>query len=81
MAKERLISLDVFEDFVLLMTIVNNQVTGPPYPPLEHADWNGWTPTDLVFLFYFHHGGSNPFALHSKPLMELLSLNTSALFG
>ncbi len=22
------------------------------YPPLEHADWNGWTPTDLIFPFF-----------------------------
>jgi predicted acyltransferase len=22
------------------------------YPPLEHATWNGWTPTDLVFPFF-----------------------------
>lgn len=22
------------------------------YPPLEHAPWNGWTPTDLVFPFF-----------------------------
>ena len=22
------------------------------YPPLEHADWNGWTLTDLIFPFF-----------------------------
>jgi predicted acyltransferase len=22
------------------------------YPPLLHADWNGWTPTDLIFPFF-----------------------------
>jgi len=22
------------------------------YPPLEHATWNGWTPTDLIFPFF-----------------------------
>ena len=22
------------------------------YSPLEHAEWNGWTPTDLVFPFF-----------------------------
>lgn len=22
------------------------------YPPLEHAEWNGWTPTDLIFPFF-----------------------------
>jgi predicted acyltransferase len=22
------------------------------YPPLRHAEWNGWTPTDLIFPFF-----------------------------
>ncbi|MDQ6611184.1 MAG: DUF5009 domain-containing protein, partial [Gemmatimonadota bacterium] len=22
------------------------------YPPLEHAPWNGWTPTDIIFPFF-----------------------------
>ena len=22
------------------------------YWPLEHAEWNGWTPTDLIFPFF-----------------------------
>lgn len=22
------------------------------YPPLEHAEWHGWTPTDLIFPFF-----------------------------
>ena len=25
---------------------------GAIYPPLEHAAWNGWTPTDLIFPFF-----------------------------
>jgi predicted acyltransferase len=34
------------------------------YPALEHADWNGWTPTDLVFPFLlFAMGAAVPFAL------------------
>ena len=55
MAKERLISLDVFRGgTVLLMTIVNNPGNWSAiYPPLEHADCNGCTPTDLVFPFLF----------------------------
>jgi predicted acyltransferase len=69
MAKERLISLDVFRGgTVLLMTIVNNPGNWSAiYPPLEHADWNGCTPTDLVFPFFiFIMGVAIPFALHSK---------------
>jgi predicted acyltransferase len=54
MTKERLISLDVFRGFtILLMTIVNNPGNWDHiYPPLEHAKWNGCTPTDLVFPFF-----------------------------
>ena len=34
------------------------------YAPLDHAAWNGWTPTDLVFPFLlFAMGAAVPFAL------------------
>ena len=35
------------------MVIVNNPGTWDAiYWPLEHAEWNGWTPTDLIFPFF-----------------------------
>lgn len=71
MQKERLISLDVFRGFtILLMTIVNNPGSWSHiYPPLEHAEWNGCTPTDLVFPFFiFIMGTAIPFAMPSKLL-------------
>jgi predicted acyltransferase len=35
------------------MTLVNNPGTWSAiYSPLEHAEWHGWTPTDLVFPFF-----------------------------
>src|SRR3954470_16587345 len=48
----RLYSLDLFRGMTIAaMIVVNNQ--GPnAYPPLQHADWNGWTPTDLIFPFF-----------------------------
>jgi len=37
----------------MLMTIVNNPGDwGHIYAPLEHAEWHGCTPTDLVFPFF-----------------------------
>jgi len=69
MKKERLISLDVFRGFtILLMTIVNNPGNWDSiYPPLEHAEWNGCTPTDLVFPFFvFIMGTAIPFAMPTK---------------
>jgi len=50
----RLVSLDVFRGITIAgMTLVNNPGTWSAiYWPLEHAEWNGWTPTDLVFPFF-----------------------------
>src|ERR1700731_4565611 len=50
---ERLVSLDVFRGATIaFMIIVNNQDEEVAYWPLKHAEWNGWTPTDLVFPFF-----------------------------
>ncbi|MBE8723492.1 acyltransferase family protein [Flavobacterium hungaricum] len=71
MKKERLASLDVFRGFtLLLMTIVNNPGSWSAiYPPLEHAEWHGCTPTDLVFPFFvFIMGTAIPFAIPVKHL-------------
>lgn len=50
----RLVSLDVFRGLTMAgMVIVNNPGDwGNVYWPLLHADWNGWTPTDLIFPFF-----------------------------
>jgi predicted acyltransferase len=48
---QRLLSLDVFRGLIIaFMVIVNTAGTGKAvYPPLRHARWDGWTPTDVVF--------------------------------
>jgi predicted acyltransferase len=48
---ERLVSLDAFRGATMaLMVLVNTPGDGHHvYAPLEHAEWNGWTPTDVVF--------------------------------
>jgi len=52
-AQERLFSLDVFRGATIAaMIVVNNQSSDDAYWPLQHARWNGWTPTDLVFPFF-----------------------------
>ena len=50
------------------MILVNNPGDwGHIYAPLEHAPWNGWTPTDLIFPFFlFIVGVSITFALGGK---------------
>lgn len=51
---ERLLALDVFRGMTVAgMLLVNNPGSWSAiYPPLEHAPWNGWTPTDLIFPFF-----------------------------
>lgn len=53
-ASERLVSLDIFRGITIAgMLLVNDPGTWSAiYPPLEHSEWNGWTPTDLVFPFF-----------------------------
>lgn len=50
----RLLSLDVFRGITIAaMILVNKPGTWEAvYPPLRHADWHGWTPTDLIFPFF-----------------------------
>lgn len=50
----RLMSLDVFRGMTIAaMILVNNAGDwAHVYWPLEHAEWNGWTPTDLIFPFF-----------------------------
>jgi predicted acyltransferase len=50
----RLLSLDAFRGATVAgMLLVNNPGTwAASHPPLAHAEWHGWTPTDLVFPFF-----------------------------
>lgn len=68
---QRLLSLDFFRGLtVAAMILVNNPGSWAHiYPPLEHAAWNGCTPTDLVFPFFlFIVGVSIAYAMGSKKL-------------
>jgi predicted acyltransferase len=49
-----MVSLDVFRGITIAaMILVNDPGSWSHiYPPLEHAEWNGWTPTDLIFPFF-----------------------------
>ena len=65
-ASERLDSLDVFRGLsIAAMILVSTPGSwSTVYPPLDHALWNGWTLTDLVFPFLlFAMGAAVPFAL------------------
>jgi predicted acyltransferase len=55
----RLVSLDAFRGATMaLMVLVNDAGDGRhTYGPLKHADWNGWTPTDVVFPSFLWAAG------------------------
>ena len=62
----RLLSVDVLRGLtVAAMVLVNNPGTWRAiYPPLRHAAWHGWTPTDVIFPFFvFIVGVAIPLAL------------------
>ncbi len=65
-ASPRNLSLDVFRGItVCFMIIVNTPGNGATtYSPLLHAQWHGFTPTDLVFpSFLFAVGNAKSFVM------------------
>ncbi|MFD2785428.1 acyltransferase family protein [Hymenobacter rubripertinctus] len=88
----RLLSLDVFRGLtVAAMILVNNPGDwGHIYAPLEHAEWHGCTPTDLIFPFFlFIVGVSITYALGSAKratarhaaLLGRVARRAAVLFG
>ncbi|MDX1943264.1 MAG: DUF5009 domain-containing protein [Saprospiraceae bacterium] len=89
---KRLLSLDVFRGITIAgMILVNTPGTWTyVYPPLQHAQWHGNTPTDWVFpLFLFIMGVSVPLALgkrvqegvNRRQLMFKILKRTLIIFG
>jgi predicted acyltransferase len=51
----RVESLDFFRGLAIMGMIIVNNPGGSgdqAYAPLKHAEWNSWTPTDLIFPFF-----------------------------
>ena len=89
---KRLVSLDAFRGITIAaMILVNNPGTwAAVYPPLLHAEWHGWTPTDLIFPFFlFIVGVAVAFAYQKRlargvdkgPLVRKAVRRTLILFG
>ena len=53
-SSKRILAIDILRGITIAgMTMVNNPGSwGHIYAPLRHAQWNGLTPTDLVFPFF-----------------------------
>lgn len=65
-SSQRFLAVDVLRGMtVCFMIIVNTPGNGiTSYPPLSHAHWNGFTPTDLVFpTFMFVVGNAMSFSM------------------
>ncbi|MGD2123840.1 MAG: DUF5009 domain-containing protein, partial [Gemmatimonadota bacterium] len=65
----RLFSLDAFRGLTIAgMILVNNPGSWSHiYAPLRHAEWHGWTPTDLIFPFFlFIVGVAVPFSFGKR---------------
>jgi predicted acyltransferase len=91
--QKRLKSLDVMRGATIAgMLLVNNAGDwGHTFAPLLHAEWNGWTPTDLVFPFFlFMVGVAIPLAFATRleksggdlgPLHRQIVRRTAILFA
>ncbi len=68
---KRLISLDAFRGFTIAAMIMVNfpGSWSHIYAPLEHAEWNGLTPTDLIFPFFIFIVGVSIALAYSKRLL------------
>ena len=67
--QNRILSVDIFRGMtIVLMILVNTPGTwSAVYAPFLHAEWHGYTPTDLVFPFFlFIVGTSIVFAYKNK---------------
>ena len=83
-APTRLTSLDVFRGLTMAaMVVVNNPGDWDTvYPPLLHAEWHGWTPTDLIFPFFlFIVGVAIALSPASTGSMRGVLRRTAVIFG
>jgi predicted acyltransferase len=88
----RLLSLDVFRGATIAgMLLVNNPGNWSAiYAPLRHAEWNGWTPTDLIFPFFlfiagvamtFSFGKLREGGVPRNALLKKVAKRSAILFG
>lgn len=86
--KNRILAVDIFRGMtIVLMILVNTPGTwSSVYAPLLHAEWHGYTPTDLVFPFFlFIVGTSIVFAYNNKTadasIYKKISIRSLKLIG
>ncbi len=72
---KRLLSLDAFRGFTIAAMILVNfpGSWSHVYPPLLHAEWNGLTPTDLIFPFFIFIVGVSIALAYTKLIQKGVS--------
>lgn len=73
----RMLALDALRGLAILaMILVNNPGSWQyVYPPLLHAEWHGWTPTDLIFpAFLVMVGMAIPYSLAGRQMLPKAEL-------
>lgn len=86
--QNRILSVDIFRGMtIVLMILVNTPGTwSAVYAPFRHAEWHGYTPTDLVFPFFlFIVGTSITFSYRNRnanaTTYKKISIRTLKLIG
>ncbi len=71
----RIAALDAFRGLTIAFMVLVNDPGDPAhvYAPLQHAAWNGWTPTDMVFPSFLWIAGVAMTLSLSKRLAEGVS--------
>ncbi len=77
---DRVLSLDIFRGLTMAMMIMVNNQTGQAFDALRHKEWDGCTPTDLVFPFFLFIVGVSMWFSYRKTGHELTGAATWRLF-
>lgn len=79
----RLLAIDVFRGLTITaMILANNPGSWAyVYAPLRHAQWHGWTPTDLIFPFFIVVIGWSIYASNVAQLSKPLKAQNNLLNG
>lgn len=81
-SSKRLVSLDIFRGITItFMIIVNTPGSWQyVYQPLRHSEWNGCTPTDMVFPFFLFIAGISTYFSLRKYGNEINSSSLLRIF-
>ena len=68
----RILSVGVLRGMTICLMIIVNNGAGEPFHALQHSQWNGLTPCDMVFPFFLFIMGVSIFLSSRKSAAEIL---------